>query len=63
MSGGGELPIPRRQIIKIETLANQLGKTANHIAENKFGKTISQLKGEEANAIIRLLLDKLDLCK
>ena len=63
MNGGGEQPITRRQIMKIEKLANQLGKTANYIAESKFGKTISQLKGEEANEIIRLLIDKLGLSK
>ena len=63
MNGGGEQPITRRQIIKIEKLANQFGKTANYVAQYKFGKTISKLKGEEANEIIRLLIDKLGLCK
>lgn len=63
MNGGGEQPITRRQIIKIEKLANQLGKTANYIAERKFDKTISQLKGEEANVLIRWLIDRLCLCK
>jgi len=63
MNGGGEQPITRRQIIKIEKLANQFGKTANYVAQYKFGKTISELKGEEANEIIRLLIDKLGLCK
>jgi len=63
MNGGGEQPITRRQIIKIEKLANQLGKTANYIAERKFDKTISQLKGEEANMLIRCIIVRLCLCK
>ena len=63
MDGGGNQLITRRQIIKIEKLANQLGITANYIAEHKFGKSISHLKGKEANVIIRALIDKLGLCQ
>ena len=63
MNGGGQQLITRRQIIKIEKLANQLRKTGNGISQERYGKSISKLKGEEANEIIRELLDKLGLCK
>ena len=63
MNGGGQQPITRRQIMKIEKLAKQLRKTGNGISQEKFGKDVSKLKREEANEIIRELLDKLGLCK
>lgn len=63
MNGGGEQPITRRQLIRIEKLSNKLNSSGNAIAQNKFGKPMSQLKGEEANEIIRWLIDRLDLCK
>lgn len=54
-NGGGQKPITRRQIIKIEKLARQLNTSAWSLAIEVYKKTISELSGYEAHELIKKL--------
>ena len=58
LNGGGNKPASKGQITFIRNKAEELGMRADKLAAARFGKTLQDLRGCEADSLIKELLNK-----
>ena len=58
LSGGGSKPISTKQKSLIQTMATEQGKDAEYVANSLCNKSLDQLEGREADAVIKSLRKK-----
>ena len=56
--GGGDKPASRSQLSLIRNKAQERGKNPEELAASRFGKRLQDLKGWEADSLIKELLTK-----
>ena len=56
--GGGDKPASRNQLALIRNKAQERGKNPEELAASRFGKRLQDLKGWEADSLIKELLTK-----
>lgn len=56
--GGGDKPASRNQLSLIRNKAQEQGKNPEELAASRFGKRLQDLKGWEADSLIKELLTK-----
>ena len=56
--GGGDKPASRNQLALIRNKAQEQGKNPEELAASRFGKRLQDLKGWEADSLIKELLTK-----
>ena len=56
--GGGDPPASRNQLSLIRNKAQEQGKNPEELAASRFGKRLQDLKGWEADSLIKELLTK-----
>ena len=53
--GGGDKPASDKQMYLIQKLSEEAGKNADQLCLAKFGKSLSELTGREADSLIKYL--------
>ena len=53
--GGGDKPASDKQTYLIQKLSEEVGKNADQLCLAKFGKSLSELTGREADSLIKYL--------
>ena len=58
IKGGGDKPASRSQLSLIRNKAQERGKNPEELAASRFGKQLQDLKGYEADSLIKELLTR-----